>query len=54
MLAVYYAQSGDTKSSLAALTAALSKQPRLKMDVVEEPAFDKLKDNAEFKRLMQK
>jgi uncharacterized Ntn-hydrolase superfamily protein len=54
MLAVYYAQSGDTKNSLAALTVALTKQPRLKMDVVEEPAFDKLKNEAEFKRLLQK
>jgi len=50
-LAVYYAQAGDSKNSLAALTAALKKQPRLKMDVVEEPAFDKLKGMAEFKKL---
>lgn len=54
VMAVYYAQSGDSKSSLAALTAALKKQPRLKMDVVEEPAFDKLKTNAEFKKLIGK
>jgi hypothetical protein len=54
MLAVYYSQSGDSKNALAALTAALKKQPRLKMDVVEEPAFDKLKNLAEFKRLIEK
>jgi tetratricopeptide (TPR) repeat protein len=54
MLAVYYAQSGDSKNALPALTAALKKQPRLKMDVVEEPAFDKLKNTPEFKRLIEK
>ena len=29
-------------------------QPRLKMDVVEDPVFDKLKDFVEFKRLIAK
>jgi uncharacterized Ntn-hydrolase superfamily protein len=52
-MAIYYAQAGKTKESLAALTAALKKQPRLKMDVVEEPAFEKLKGNAEFKKLVE-
>jgi uncharacterized Ntn-hydrolase superfamily protein len=54
MLAVYYARTGDTRNSLTSLAAALKKQPRLKMDVVEEPAFDKLKNNPEFKRLIEK
>jgi uncharacterized Ntn-hydrolase superfamily protein len=53
-LAVYYAQTGNFKDSLVSLTAAIKKQPRLKMDVVEEPAFDKMKGMADFKRLIQK
>ena len=53
-LAVYYAEAGEYFNSYQALSDAIRKQPRLKMDVAEEPAFDKMKDMPEFKRLMQK
>jgi uncharacterized Ntn-hydrolase superfamily protein len=53
-LAVDYAKTADYKSSLAALSTAIQKQPRLKMNAADEPAFDKMKDMAEFKRLIQK
>ena len=38
--------------SLRELTEAIHMQPRLKLDVVEEPLLDKLKDFVEFKRLI--
>ena len=53
-LAVNYARSGDFKNSLLTLTAAIKKQPRLKMNVADEPAFDKMRTMAEFKKLVQK
>jgi uncharacterized Ntn-hydrolase superfamily protein len=51
-LAVFYARSGDYQNSLQKLSAALQKQKKLKMDIAEEPAFNKMKDMPEFKRLI--
>ena len=53
-LAVNYAKTGDFKNSLATLTDAIKKQPRLKMNAADEAAFDKMKNMAEFKKLLQK
>ena len=52
VLAQRYVQVGEYLNALRSLTEAIQMQPRLKMDAVEEPVFDKLKDFVEFKRLI--
>jgi len=52
VLAQRYVQLGEYLNSIRELREALRMQPRLKMDVVEDPLFDKLKDFVEFKRLI--
>ena len=51
-LAVLYAQAGEYVNSMNALTLAIKKQPRLRADAFEDPAFAKIKDMPEFKRLL--
>jgi len=52
VLAPRYDQPGENLNAIRELGEALRMQPRLKMDVVEEPLFDKLKNFVEFKRLI--
>jgi len=54
VLSQRYVQAGEYLNALQELREAIQMQPRLKMDVVEEPVFDKLKDFVEFKRLIAK
>ena len=51
-LAQRYAQSGDTASALKSLQEAVRRQRRLKKQAATDPIFEKLKDLAEFKRLV--
>jgi uncharacterized Ntn-hydrolase superfamily protein len=51
-LAQRYAQSGDAASALKSLQEAVGRQRRLKKQAAADPLFEKLKDLAEFKRLV--
>ena len=53
-LAQRYAQAGDTKQALEQLAVAIRRQPKQwKAQAATDPLFEKLKDLAEFKRLVQ-
>ncbi len=54
ILSQRYIQVGEYLNALQALGEAIHMQPRLKMDVVEDPIFDKVKEFVEFKRLIGK
>jgi uncharacterized Ntn-hydrolase superfamily protein len=51
-LAQRYAQSGDVASALKSLQEAVGRQRRLKKQAASDPIFEKLKELAEFKRLV--
>lgn len=53
-LAQRYAQAGEYIAAMAPLETALKMQPNLKIQTSEDPAFLKLHDFAEFKRLIAK
>ena len=50
-LAQRYAEAGEYLNALLSLQQAIAIQPRLKWDAVESPAFMKMRDSVEFKRL---
>ncbi len=53
-LAKIYASAGDTKSALGQLSMAISRQPRQwKAEAATDPAFEKLRANAEFQKLIK-
>jgi uncharacterized Ntn-hydrolase superfamily protein len=52
-LAQIYAQSGDQKNAMAMLSQAITRQPHVwKPRAAQDPLFAKLRDTAEFKRLV--
>jgi uncharacterized Ntn-hydrolase superfamily protein len=53
-LAKIYAASGDTRNALAQLSMAISRQPKQwKFEASNDPAFEKLRANTEFQRLIK-
>lgn len=53
-LAKIYAAAGDNKSALEQLGMAISRQPRQwKAEAANDPAFEKLRTNADFQRLIK-
>jgi uncharacterized Ntn-hydrolase superfamily protein len=52
-LAQRYAQAGDAAEAMAALAEAVRRQPYLKKQAAEDPVFGKLRDRAEFRRLIE-
>ena len=53
-LAQRYAAAGDFKNALAQLSLAISRQPKQwKPQAAKDPAFEKMRDQAEFKKLVQ-
>lgn len=53
-LAERYAEAGEYLNALASLQTAVRRQPRLKQNAVESPAFQKMKEMVEFKRLVDR
>jgi len=52
-LAQLYAQSGDTRNAMAMLDQAIQRQPKVwKPRAAGDAAFTKLRESAEFKRLV--
>ncbi len=52
-LAQIYAQSGDEKNAMTMLNQAITRQPNVwKSRAAQDPVFAKLRDSAEFKRLV--
>jgi len=51
-LAQRYAQAGEYQHALMPLQTAIGKQPHLKQEAAADPLFVKLKELAEFKRLV--
>ena len=52
-LAQRYAQAGDQQHALGALAEAVRRQSRLRQQAADDPQFVKLKELAEFRRLVQ-
>ena len=52
-LAQRYAQASDPQDAIQALAEAIRRQPRLKKQAAEDTLFEKLKDRAEFRRLIE-
>jgi uncharacterized Ntn-hydrolase superfamily protein len=52
-LAQRYAQAGDQQHALGALAEAVGRQARLRQQAADDPQFVKMKELAEFKRLVQ-
>jgi uncharacterized Ntn-hydrolase superfamily protein len=52
-LAQRYAQAGNAAEALAALAEAVTRQPYLKKQATEDPLFDKLRERADFKKLIE-
>jgi uncharacterized Ntn-hydrolase superfamily protein len=53
-LAQRYAAAGDFKNALAQLSMAIARQPKQwKPQAAKDPAFEKMRDQAEFKKLVQ-
>ena len=50
-LAERYAEAGEYLNALSSLQTAIRRQPRLKQEAVENPAFQKMREMVEFKRL---
>ena len=53
-LAKIYSAKGDTRSTLEYLSRAIARQPKQwKFEAANDPAFDTLKANAEFQKLIK-
>jgi uncharacterized Ntn-hydrolase superfamily protein len=52
-LAQRYAQAGRAAEALTALAVAVKRQPHLKKQAADDPVFEKLRDRADFRKLIE-